>query len=57
MEMKHKHSKRKSANDLNNKREIEDKLEREKERRDKSRRRTRGPYRKASLHGRVKKLS
>ena len=54
--MKYKRSKTKSVNDLNDKREIEDQLEREKERRDKSRKRTRGPYRKASLHGRQKKL-
>ncbi|WP_455278334.1 hypothetical protein [[Eubacterium] cellulosolvens] len=41
---------------MNDKREIEDKLRREKERRNKSRKRTRGPYRKASLRGRQKKM-
>jgi hypothetical protein len=54
--MKHKSSKRKSINGSKDEREIEDKLEREKKRRDKSRKRTRGPYRKASLRGRQKKL-
>jgi hypothetical protein len=56
MLMKRKRSKCESVNDLNDKREIEDKLAKEKERRDKSRKRTRGPYRKASLRGRQKKL-
>jgi hypothetical protein len=54
--MKRKRSKYKSVNGFNDKREIEDKLTKEKERRDKSRKRTRGPYRKASLRGRREKL-
>ena len=54
--MKRKHSKSKSVNDLNDKREIEDRLARERERKENSRKRTRGPYRKASLRGRQKKL-
>ena len=45
-----------SAKNLDDKREIENKLKREKERKDKSRKRTRGPYRKASLRGRQKKM-
>ena len=53
MKRKRKYS---SAKNLDYKREIEDKLKREKERRDKSRKRTRGPYRKASLRGRQEKL-
>lgn len=56
MSMKRRRSKYRSVNGLNDKREIEDKLAREKERRDKSRKRTRGPYRKASLRGRREKL-
>lgn len=45
-----------SAKNLDDKRELEDKLKREKESKDKSRKRTRGPYRKASLRGRQKKM-
>ena len=54
--MKRKRSKSKSVNNVNDRREIEDRLAREKERREKSRKRTRGPYRKASLRGRQMKL-
>ena len=54
--MKRKHSKSKSVNYLNDKREIEDRLAKERERKEKSRKRTRGPYRKASLRGTQKKL-
>ena len=56
MSMKRTRSKSRSVYGFNDKREIEDKLAREKERKDKSRKRTRGPYRKASLRGRQQKL-
>lgn len=46
----------KSVNDIDEKRKIENNLTIEKERRNKSRKRTRGPYRKASLRGRRMKL-
>ena len=54
--MKRRRSKHKSRNELNETREIEKKLIIEKERRKKSRKRTRGPYRKSSLSGRQKKM-
>ena len=54
--MKRTRSKYKSVNELNEKREIENNLTIEKERKNKSRKRTRGPYRKASLSGRQKKI-